>query len=297
MKQPYQAREGYVSVPGGRVWYRVVGSSNAIPLLTLHGGPGFPHDYLEPLEGLSDERPVVFYDQLGCGKSDRPEDPALWRAERFVEELGQVREALGLKQVHILGHSWGSMLATDYVLTRPAGLVSLILASPCLSVPRWLADLEGYRSRLPAGVREVLDWHEAADTTDSKKYEAATMEFYRRHLCRLDPWPDAMMRMLHGAGLPVYHTMWGPTEFFMNGNLAGYDRTGHLHKIAVPTLFTCGRYDEATPDATAWYQSLLPGSEIAVFEQSAHMPHLEETERYLQVVRDFLGRVERKLGL
>ncbi len=297
VRPSYQGREGYISVPGGRVWYRVLGLGGAVPLLTLHGGPGFPHDYLEPLERLSDERPVIFYDQLGCGRSDRPENPALWRAERFVEELRQVREALGLERVHILGQSWGSMLATDYALTRPTGLVSLVLASPPLSIPRWLKDLADYRSRLPGEVQEVLDRNEAAGTTDSEEYEAATMEFYRRHLCRLDPWPDAMQRMMAGVGLPVYNAMWGPNEFFMTGNLLDYDRTGRLHEITVPTLFTCGRYDEATPDATAWYQSLLPGSEIAVFEQSAHVPHLEETGRYLQVVRDFLCRVDRNLGL
>jgi proline iminopeptidase len=292
-----QIREGYVPVPGGRVWYRIVGSGDAIPLLTLHGGPGAPHDYLEPLEGLADERPVIFYDQLGCGKSDQPNDPALWHAERFVEELGQIRQALGLERVHILGQSWGTMLATDYALTQPAGLVSLILASPCLSIPRFIEDAAALRAALPRGVQEVLERHEAAGTTDSKEYEAATMEFYRRHVCRLDPWPDPLVRTFATLALPVYTTMWGPSECYATGNLKDYDRTGRLHEITVPTLFTCGRYDESTPGATAWYQSLLPGSEIVVFEHSAHVAHLEETERYLQVVRDFLDRVERKLVL
>lgn len=285
-------REGYISVTGGQVWYQIVNPSNALPLLTLHGGPGYPHDYLEPLEDLADERPVVFYDQLGCGKSDRPDNINLWHTERFVEELGQVREALGLKQVHILGHSWGSMLAIDYALTKPAGLISLILASPALSVPRWIKDMIDYRKKLPKDVQNVLDQHEAANTIDSEEYEAATMEFYRRYLCRMNPWPKSMKLATEGEGLSVYNTMWGPNEFHVTGNLSGYDRTSYLSQIDIPTLFTCGRYDEATPETTAWYHSLLSGSEIALFEHSSHMPQIEEKEQYLMVVRSFLNRVE-----
>ncbi len=285
-------REGLVPVPGGRVWYQVIGDGLAVPLLVLHGGPGFPHDYLEPLAALAAERPVVFYDQLGCGRSDRPDDPSLWHVERFVAELAEVRRALGLDRLHILGHSWGSMLATDYALTRPDGLVGLILASPPLSIPRWLDDLAAYRRDLPADVQAVLDQHEAAGTVDSPEYEAATTEFYRRHLCRLDPLPEAQQRALDGAGLPVYHAMWGPNEFYMTGSLRTYDRTDRLPELAVPTLFTCGRYDEAPPATTAWYQHLVPGAELAVFEQSAHVPHLEEPQRYRTTVADFLRRVD-----
>jgi len=285
-------REGHISVPGGRVWYKIVGSGDTIPLLVLHGGPGSPHNYLKPLESLSDERPVVFYDQLGCGNSDRPEDPNLWHTERFVEELAKVRQSLNLEQAHILGHSWGSMLATDYALTQPEGIVSLILASPPLSIPRWLEDVGTYRKQLPADVQEVLDRNEIAGTTESEEYEEAVMEFSRIHLCRMDPWPEVLEQTLVGSGLQVYHTMWGPSEFFMTGNLADYDRTSRVGELVVPTLFTCGRYDEASPDTTAWYQSLIPQAEIAIFENSSHMPHLEEMELYLQVVREFLNGVD-----
>lgn len=289
-----KVNEGYIPVTGGLIWYAVVNPSDALPLLTLHGGPGFPHDYLEPLERLGDERPTIFYDQLGCGRSQRPDDMSLWQPRRFVEELGQVREALKLDHVHLFGHSWGSMLAVDYALTQPDGLVSLILASPPLSIPRWLKDMADYRSRLPVDVQEVLNEHEANGTTDAEAYQSATMEVYRRYLCRLNPWPKALERAIAGEGAMVYETMWGPTEFFMTGNLLNYDCTARLGEIDIPTLFTCGRYDEATPEATAWYQSLLPGSERVVFEQSAHLPHLEETELYLQTLRDFLWRVEQR---
>ncbi len=286
------AGEGYVDVPGGKVWYQIVGSGKATPLLILHGGPGATSYYLKPLEQLADERPVIFYDQLGCGRSDRPTDQSLWTIERFVEELVQVRAALGLERVHILGHSWGTMLAADYMLTRPSGVLSLILASPALSTTRWLEDANALRAALPNATQDILHRHEEAGTTDSEEYAAATMEFYKQYLCRLDPWPAELKEAFANFGENVYTTMWGPSEFYSTGNLRNYDRTNRLNEISVPTLFTCGRYDEATPEATAWYQSLLPGSKLAVFEKSAHMTMLEEPELYAQVVRDFLRQVE-----
>jgi proline-specific peptidase len=291
-KQVDNIQEGYIPVTGGLVWYQAVTPGDGIPLLTLHGGPGSPHDYLEPLERLANERPIIFYDQLGCGKSERPGDTTLWQRNRFVEELDQIRQALNLEQVHLFGHSWGSMLAIDYALTRPDGLMSLILASPALSISRWLSDMEDYRKSLPTDVQKILEEHESNGTTDSEGYQRAAMEFYQRYLCRLHPWPESLERTVAGEGTIVYNTMWGPSEFFMTGNLLNYDCTAHLGKIDIPTLFTCGRYDEAKPETTAWYQSLLPKSEIAVFEQSAHMPHLEETEHYLQTARNFLWRAE-----
>ena len=132
--------EGFIDVEGGRVWYEIAGSGSETPLRLLHGGPGATSGYLDPLRRLADERPVVFYDQLGCGKSDRPDDQSLWTVARFLRELQQVRDALELNEVHILGHSWGTMLAAEYMLTKPSGVKSLILASPALSIPRWLED-------------------------------------------------------------------------------------------------------------------------------------------------------------
>jgi proline-specific peptidase len=288
------ASEGYVPVEGGRVWYRTAtdGDPNATPMLLLHGGPGFTSEYLDSLEVLSDERPVVRYDQLGCGRSDRHDDPSLWTVGHFVEELGDVRRELGLDRVHILGQSWGSMLAVDYMLTAPEGVASLILASPPLSIPRWVADTQRLLEEMPAEVRRTLEWHEREGFTSCPEYQAAVLEIYRRHLCRMRPWPHALERALAGAGFEVYNTMWGPNEFSVTGCLADYDRTDRLAEIDVPTLFTCGRYDEATPEATAWYQSLVPGSRMVVFEESAHLSHLEEADRYIALVREFLASVE-----
>ena len=286
----YTDQTGFLPVEGGKVWYQVLGAAKSgVPLLTLHGGPGYPHDYLEPLDRLADERPVIFYDQLGCGQSERPDNRALWRVDRFVRELAQVRQALGLERVHLFGHSWGAMLAVDYLLSG-ASVTSLILASPALSIPRWMEDATQLRKTLPADVQATLALHEAAGTTETLRYRDATMQYYRRYLCRMDPWPDPMNRSHEASSGAVYREMWGPSELYATGNLIDYDRTGRLSEIAVPTLYTCGRYDEATPEATAWYRSLTPAAELLVFERSAHMPHLEETDAYVAALRDFLNR-------
>lgn len=287
-----QRQSGYIPVTGGNIWYETVKIGNKVPLLTLHGGPGTPHNYLAPLAALADERQVIFYDQLGCGKSDRPHNTGLWQRSRFLEEVIQVREALHLDEFHLFGHSWGSMLAVDYALTKPQGLKSLILASPALSIPRWMQDMECYRKSLPAKVQSTLKKHEKRGTTETEAYQHASMAFYREHLCRHSPWPKPLKQAIALEGAEVYEAMWGPAEFYMTGNLLGYDCTPRLKEITIPTLFTCGRYDEATPETTAYYRGFVSKSELAVFSQSAHMAHLEESRRYNQTVRNFLRRVD-----
>jgi len=281
-------REGFVAVPGGRVWFKVVGSGTGTPLLVLHGGPGATSHYLDRLGQLGDERPVIFYDQLGCGRSDRPSDTNLWRVERFVEEVAAVRRALGLKRVHLFGHSWGTMLATDYLLTRPRGVRSVTLASPCLSAPRYVRDVAELRAQLPSGIQDALQRHEAAGTTASAEYQGAVTVFMQRHFCRLEPWPRELNDSLFGLGQEVYNFMNGPNEFHLTGTLKNYDRTARLGELRLPALYTAGRFDGCTPQAAAWYQRLTLNARLEVFEQSAHLPMLEETERYLAVLRRFL---------
>lgn len=287
--------EGTVQVRGGKVWYRVVGGeTNGVPLLLLHGGPGVPHDYQENMEALADERPVVFYDQLGCGNSDRPEDPGLWTLERYVEELGMVRAALGLDRMHLLGQSWGCMLAVAYLLSeRPTGVESLILSGPCLSASRFAADQRLLLSQMPDEVRKTIDACEASGDYDSPVYQEAVMAYYRRHVCRLDPWPESMMRSIKKMSLDVYRYMWGPSEFTLTGTLKEVDLEPRLGEIRCPTLLTCGRYDEATPETTALYRDMIPEAELVLFEDASHQHHLERPEAYHEAVRNFLVRLGR----
>ncbi len=292
MKQDRCDREGFIEVPGGRVWYRIAGAECAgVPLLVVHGGPGATHDYLEPLAALADERPVVFYDQLGSGSSDCTDDPALWTVEHFVEELGCVRAALGPDRLWLLGQSWGAALAVEYVLrVGSQGVAGLVLSGAMLSAQRWEADQRVNLAALPEPFRRAIEEGEARRDYEAPAFQEAMMAYYRRHVCRLDPWPDCLVRTFERMAPAIYHHMWGASEFTVTGTLAGYDVTGRLGAIDVPTLFTCGRYDEASPDATAWYRILLPGSEMIVFEEASHEHHLEREGEYLTAVRAFLHR-------
>ncbi|MFL5667244.1 MAG: proline iminopeptidase-family hydrolase [Ktedonobacteraceae bacterium] len=287
-------KEGYVPVDGYRVWYRSVGGGEGehTPLLILHGGPGVPHDYLENLEALaSDTQRVIFYDQLGCGRSDQPDDTSLWRVERFVEELATVRRELGLDRVHILGQSWGGMLAIEYALTQPQGLLSLILSNTTSSIPLWVAEANRLRSELPPEVNDTLSRHEAAGTTDDQEYQDAMQVFYDRHVVRVKPVPEYVQRALDNTGF-VYAYMNGPSEFHVIGVIKDWDRTDRLSEIQVPTLILSGRYDEATPVINTILHKGIAGSEWILFENSSHLSHVEEPELYMQTVRAFLDRVE-----
>ncbi len=297
MTDDTQVQEGFVAFRGYRVWYRTVGSdaSGKTPLLCLHGGPGATHDYLEPLEGMAATgRRVTFYDQLGCGNSDHPADASLRQVPLFVEELAAVRQALNLQRIHILGQSWGGMLAMEYGLTQPAGLASLIVADAPASMRQWVAEANRLRAELPQEVQQTLLRHEADGTTDEADYEEAMLVFYRRHLCRLDPWPECLMRSFEkvAADPEVYRTMNGPSEFHVTGNLKDWDITDRLGEIHVPTLVLSGRYDEATPAIAGTVHRGIPGSQWVLFEHSSHMPHLEEPEQFMQVLAAFLDRVE-----
>jgi proline iminopeptidase len=289
-----RTKEGMVDVPGGKVWYKIVGArAKGNPVLTLHGGPGYPHDYLEPLEDLSNDRPVIFYDQLGCGNSDKPNDTSLWTVDRFVEELAVLRESLELDKVHLLGHSWGTILAVEYVSTRkPRGICSMVLSGPALSASRWTSDCRAYLAKLPKDTQKAILDSEAAGTFDSPEYQAAVLTFYKKHVCRLDPWPDCVSRTVQKLGKPVLLHMWGPSEFTATGTLKDFELTGLLKEISVPVLFTAAQYDEASPKTTRYYHSLLPGSEIHVFKGASHCHHVEKREEYVQVVRDFLARAD-----
>lgn len=289
-----RVEEGRIPFRGYETWYRRVRAEEprGAPVLCLHGGPGSSHLGLTMLEPLADERDLVLYDQLGGGNSSQPSDPSLWTVELFVAEVVAVRDALGLERVHVLGHSWGGMLALEYALTKPQGLESLVLSSTLSSSQLWAEEALRLRADLPEEIRLPLEQHEAAGTLDDPEYEAAGLAFLERHLCRLDPWPDLVQQIMSTTRLEVYNTMWGPNEMMPTGTLAGWDVTARLGEIEVPALVSCGRYDEATPRQAETIANGLPNAELVIYEESAHLAPLEETERYLTVVRDFLRRVE-----
>jgi len=282
------ATEGYLAVPGGRVWYRSVGAGGT-PLLCLHGGPGFTHYYLEPLEALADRRQVVFYDQLGCGRSDRPDDTSLWTVDRFVEELAQVRHALGLADLHLFGSSWGGMLAMQYVLDRQPDLRSLVLCGSPASMIRWVADCTELLAAEPDEVRDVIRQHEADDCTACPEYQAAILGFYRKHVCRMHPWPAGLERSFAQAGYQVYSTMNGPSEFTVTGSLRSWDIMNRLGEITVPTLLVGGRFDECTPGHLAEMQGHIPGARLEIIEDASHLCFAEQPGAFNSLVNEFLA--------
>jgi proline-specific peptidase len=285
------AQERRVEVTGGSVWTARLGPPEGTPVLILHGGPGAASDYMQPLaERLADHRPVVVYDQLGCGRSDQPDDTSLWTVDRSVAEVDQVRAALGLERCHLLGQSWGGWLGIEYMARGTRGVERLVLASTSASIPEFMAGARGLIEELPEPHRTVLIELGAKEQYDHPDYVAAVDVFYHRHLCRSDPWPDALLRSsAQMDGNQVYLTMNGPTEFDVIGRLREWDRTADLGRIDVPTLVTCGRYDEITPSCSETITRGIPDARMHVFERSAHCAHLEEPDDYARIVEAFLS--------
>jgi proline iminopeptidase len=196
--------EGYIEVTGGKVYYQIHNkNAGGTPLIILHGGPGSSFYTMQGLKELSKDRPVVFYDQLGCGRSDRPSDTSLWKLERFVEELANIRQALKLSTVHLLGHSWGTTLAAAYLLTKQSGVKSVIFSSSCLSAPLWEQDQKRNIEKLPAEVQEVIQRCETEGTTDSEEFKKAILEFNKRFVCTLDPYPEWLNKG-QNTGIPRF---------------------------------------------------------------------------------------------
>jgi proline iminopeptidase len=288
MKMVKTVKEQYLSVPGGNVWLMTINPEKQKPALwVLHGGPGVPHDYLEPLAELADERPVVFYDQLGCGNSEKPGDSSLWVLDRFVEELHSLLTQTNTTRFHLLGQSWGSMLAIEYMLRKkPASVVSLTFSGAVASTSRFVEDQKRYLQQMPENDRKAIEESERKQRYD-EAYQKALMVFYNRYVCRMDPWPVCLLRSMNKTGVP-YQTMWGPSEFTQTGNLSDFERVDRLCEIDRPVLFTCGRYDESTPETNEYYKKHLPGSRVVVFEDASHEHHLEKQTLYLETVRAFL---------
>jgi proline-specific peptidase len=282
--------EGFLALPNGKVWWRREGDGDALPILLLHGGPGAASYYLEPFaERLAEHRPVIIFDQLGCGRSDQPDDPTLWTLDRACQELDDVRAALGLEHCHLLGQSWGGWLAIEYLCRGTEGIERVVLASTSASMRQFGEESLRLIHALPPAICDTILELSDARQYDDPAFVAASMEFYARHVCRLDPWPEAMVLTADELdGNQVYLTMNGPNEFTLVGTLKDWDRQADLARITQRTLITCGRYDEITPACSATILDGIPDGQMVVFEESAHCAHLEERELYTATVEEFL---------
>lgn len=296
-----QEREGRMAWNGHETWYRVLGEldpdAERTPVVICHGGPGAGHDYCEPIADLAASgRACVLYDQVGCGKSEHlPDAPAdFWTTRLFEDELVELTEHLGIADGYaVVGQSWGGMLAMEHALEHPPGLRGIVVADSPASIPLWVAEANRLREDLPPAVQQTLLRHEEAGTTDDPEYEEAVRVFYDRHLCRV-PWPDCLERSFAqmAADPTVYHTMNGPSEFHVIGSLQTWDITDRLHEITTPTLLVSGRHDEATPHIVEQIHERVPGAQWTVFEDSSHLPHIEEPEAFLERVEAFLRSID-----
>jgi proline iminopeptidase len=285
--------EGFVDVSGGKIWYRVTGQGTQTPILMLHGGPGTPSYYLNPLSSLGKDRKVITFDQLGCGRSDAITDTTLMRIDNFVEQVNTLLTALQIHKVHLYGHSWGTMLGMDYYLKYPQKIKSLILASPCLSVDMWESDADNLISTLPDSVQIILHNNINGVPQDSAVLAGAVTVYSNSFYTRKTPVSADIDSANMTTGWNVYNYMWGSSEFFALGTLKNYDRTKELSSIKVPTLYTCGDFDSATPKTLKYYQSLTPNSKLVVFKNAGHYTMHDNPEDNIRAISDFLDSVEK----
>lgn len=298
---PVQTR--MVPFRDGETWVQITSPdaprADALPLFVLHGGPGMAHDYVRNIAELADEtgRVVIHYDQIGCGRSthlpDAPRD--FWTPELFVDEFHAVRAALGIDRYHILGQSWGGMLGAEIAVRRPEGLTSLSICNSPASMTLWVKAANELRDQLPRESQDALTRHEAAGTVSDPEYLAATMEFYRRHVCRVEPMPtdfvDSEKQM--EAEPTVYHTMNGPNEFHVIGTLGDWTIIERLPHIVAPTLVVAGEFDEATPATWAPFVDRIPEVRSHVFAGASHCTHLEQPAEFRAVIATFLTEHDR----
>jgi proline iminopeptidase len=283
--------EGYLAVPGGRIWYRLTGSGAGTPVILLHGGPGYSSYYLKPLEPLSTDRSVVRYDQLGAGKSDRTTDTTLFTIAHFVNELDSLRSHLGYARVHLVGHSWGTILAVEYYRAYPERVASLTLGSAALDIPSWERHARELVKTLPDSAQRAIRQREAEGKFDAPDYQAALGDFYGRYVWR-HPVQSDLDSTLQTANLGIYYYMQGPSEFTITGTLKRYVATSFLPQIRVPILYTVGEFDEANPPTIRKFAALTPGARVVVLPGAAHMTTWDAPDAMLAAIRDFLRTVD-----
>ena len=292
-----QSVEGRAKFGKYETWYRISGDLNGKkkPVFILHGGPGAAHNYVDAYKLLSLQgRAVIHYDQLGCGNSTLlPHKGAdFWTPQLFIDELNNLVDHLKQRQAfHVLGQSWGGMLGAEYGITRPSGLKSLVIANSPASMELWVKEANRLRSEMPKDVQDALSRHERAGTTNDPEYLAATMRFYERHVCRVVPFPPEVTATFDQVARnpTVYNTMNGPNEFYVIGTLKTWSVIDKVHRINVPTLLISGRFDEATPAVVQPFKDNIKGARWEIFEHSSHMPHVEEQEKCMKLVGEFLN--------
>lgn len=246
-------------------------------LLLVSGGPGCPSDFFHDThhQYANQGMHVVTWDQLGCGQSDYVTDISLWKIPRFVEEVEMVRQALGLKNIHLLGQSWGGVLGLEYCLAYPDAVKTFIITSSAFNIPLMQRGFERHKLALGHETMRMMSYHEAKGTTDHPEYQAAFTLLAHRHLCRLEKWPDSLKASMNIAK-PMLSAIFGNYLFNCTGLLRNYDRTNDLHKVHQPCLIIHGEYDYITTECAIMSRDYLPNAELHVLENCSHHTFIED---------------------
>jgi proline iminopeptidase len=289
-----------IQTPKGtfNVWTKRFGRNPRVKLLLLHGGPGATHEYFEGLESFlaADGIEFIYYDQLGSAYSDQPKDESLWTTERFVEEVEQVRQALGLTKddFYLLGQSWGGILATEYALKYQQHLKGLVISNMMMSIP----DYNRYAKEVlakgmdPAVVKEILELERKGQYESPRYMELLMPHFYMKHICRLEQWPDALVRSFGKMNKQVYVLMQGPSEFGASGRLEKWDRKADLGKIAVPTLVIGATHDTMDPEHMRWVSTQVQHGSFLLCPNGSHLAIWDDQRTYASGLVRFLKAVD-----
>lgn len=289
-----------IETPKGKfkVWTKQFGNNPRMRLLLLHGGPGATHEYFEcfesffPVEGIE----FIYYDQLGSAYSDQPTDNDLWTIDRFVDEVEQVRQALGLNKdnFYLLGHSWGGILATEYALKYQEFLKGLIISNMMSSCPEYDAYAENVLAKQmdPAVLEEIRTLEAKGEFQNPRYMELLIPNYYMQHICRLEEWPDPVNRAFARLNQEIYVTMQGPSEFGISGRLEDWDRKDALKSIAVPTLVIGAKHDTMDPEHMQWMSNQVQNGSYLFCASGSHMCMYDDQETYLNGLIEFIKAVD-----
>ena len=278
-----------------KVWTQKQGGG-ATKVLLLHGGPGFSHDYLQAMESFLPEAgfTMYFYDQLGCGNSDRPDDSSLWNLDRYLVEVEEVRAGLGLTDFVLLGHSWGGMLTMEYTLKHQADghLKGIVISNMVASIDSFLATAAKWKDTLTPASRKTVDAIEAAGDYDNPDYERIMMEeLYPQMMCRISPWPEPVVRSFRLANMTIYVQMQGHSEFEVTGNMKGWTCWERLPEIKVKALVLGAQNDEMDPEDCRRMAEVMPKGEVAICPKGSHMAFWDDQEKYFEYLVKFLKSI------
>jgi proline iminopeptidase len=277
-----------------KVWTKTVGDG-PVKILLLHGGPGAGHDYLEAMESFLPQAGIqlIYYDQLGCGNSDRPDDPALWTLPAYVDEVEDVRRGLGLDRFVLYGHSWGGMLAIDYALKYEDRVRGMVVSNMTAGMKSYQRRTNALKNTLLDPVsRARLSAMELKGAFDSAEYQQIVMRMlYPKMLCRLDPWPEPLLRSFRNLNGQIYQTMQGKSEFLVTGNLKHWERWNRLLKIRTKTLTIGAVHDEMDPADMILMSQMMPDAQSVICPNGSHMCMWDDQAFYFDRLVSWLRRI------